>query len=159
MDIPVEKIPGGLRVDGLDLRNGKCGCTSVLPCCYSWSKVKRSGNTFTFSGKTTGPESEDLFTWGYTVTKNGFTVEVFMDDCRDKTIFSGYYPPQLEDWIEKGWEVTAKHGEREDFGLWRCATCKWLYKEQIQPVRFDDLPEDWKCPVCRAGRSAFERVG
>jgi rubredoxin len=159
MEIPVEKIPGGLRIDGLDLRNGKCGCTSVLPCCYSWTKVKRSGNTFTFSGKATGPESMDIFTWGYTVKKADFTVEVFMEDSRDKTIFSGYYPPRLEDWVGNGWEVTAKNGEREDFGLWRCATCKWLYKEQAEPVKFKDLPDDWRCPVCRAGKTAFEQVG
>jgi hypothetical protein len=102
MDISVEKIPGGMKVDGLELKNGKCGCTSVLPCCYSWSKVKRTGNTFTFSGKASGPDSTDVFKWGYTVKKGDFVVEVSVEDARDKTIFTGYYPPRLEDWVEKG---------------------------------------------------------
>lgn len=159
MDISVEKIPGGMKVDGLELKNGKCGCTSVLKCCYSWTKVKRSGNTFTFSGKASGPDSKDVFNWGYAVRKGESIVEVSMEDARDKTIFSGYYPPRLEDWIEKGWEVVSKTGEREDFALWRCATCKWLYKEKEQGTKFEDLPEDWRCPVCNAGKNAFEKIG
>lgn len=159
MDIFVEKIPGGMRVDGLDLKNGKCGCTSVLPCCYSWTKVKRSGNLITFSGKAIGPESVELFNWSYSVRKGDLSIEVSMEDTRDKIIFSGYYPPRIEEWIDKGWEVVSKTGEREDFGLWRCATCKWLYKEKDQVVTFEDLPEDWKCPVCNAGKNAFEKIG
>jgi hypothetical protein len=38
--VTIKKIPGGYNVDGLELKNGKCGCTSVVKCCYSWSKVK-----------------------------------------------------------------------------------------------------------------------
>ncbi len=159
MDIAVAKIPGGISVDGLDLKNGKCGCTAVLPCCYSWSKVRRSGNTFLFTGKTTGLDTQNNFNWGYTVKKGDMTVEVVMEDARDKTIFSGYYPPRLEEWIEKGWEVVGREGEREDFDVWRCAACKWLYKEQEQKVKFDDLPDDWKCPLCKAGKNVFEKVG
>ncbi|MBI5102864.1 MAG: rubredoxin [Nitrospirae bacterium] len=82
-----------------------------------------------------------------------------MEDARDKTIFSGYYPPGLEKWIEKGWKVVSKEGDREDFGLWRCAACKWLYSEQRQPAKFDDLPEDWRCPICKAGKKSFEKIG
>jgi rubredoxin len=159
MDITAEKIPGGFNVDGLDLRTGKCGCTSILPCCHSWSKVKRNGNTFNFSGKTTTPETKETFTWGYTVRKGDYTVIVTMEDARDKEIFSGYYPPALEAWIEKGWDVIAAEGKREDFGLWRCAACKWLYKESVEGRKFEDLTPDWTCPVCGAGKNAFEQVG
>lgn len=159
MDISVEKIPGGIKVDGIELKNGKCGCTSVLPCCYSWSKVKRSGNTFTYFGKATGPSLHDNFNWGYSVKKGDFVVEVSMEDARDKIIFSGYYPPRFEDWIDKGWEVLSKTGEREDFGMWRCAACKWLYKEKEHGKRVEDEPDDWRCPRCRAEKGAFEEVG
>jgi rubredoxin len=159
MDILIEKIPGGIRVDGLDLKNGKCGCTAVLPCCYSWSKVKRSGDSVAFTAKATGPETKASFAWSYAVRKGSVVVEVSVEDARDKTIFSGFYPPRLEEWTEKGWEVVAKEGEREDFGLWRCAACRWLYKEQEQKIKFSDLPEDWKCPVCKVGKESFEKIG
>jgi hypothetical protein len=87
MDIAIEKIPGGVSVDGLELKNGKCGCTAVLPCCYSWSKVKRNGEKISFAAKASGPESKDTFTWGYIVKKGQYVVEVFFDDARDKSIF------------------------------------------------------------------------
>jgi rubredoxin len=154
----IEKIAGGISVDGLELRNGKCGCTTVLPCCYSWSKVKRSGDTVSFILKATSPETVDGFTWGYTVRKGQYTVEVSCEDDRGKKIFSGFYPPRLEDFLAKGWELVSKDGDREDVGVWRCAACRWLYKEHDQPVKFADLPEDWKCPVCKVGRDSFEQV-
>ena len=28
-----------------------------------------------------------------------------------------------------------------------------------QGVQFETLPEDWKCPVCKAGKNAFEKIG
>ena len=158
MEITVEKIPGGFSVDGLLLKNGKCGCTSVLPCCYSWSKIRRSGNAFTFAGKATSPDSRENFSWSYAVRKGEYTVEVRMEDARDKKIFSGYYPPRIEEWAEKGWEVVRKEGERQDFGMWRCSACRWLYKEQEQAVPFENLPDDWRCPLCKVGKGSFERV-
>ena len=159
MEIDIHRIPGGFSVDGLALKNGKCGCTAVLPCCYSWSRVKQRGTALLFTAKLSGPESQDIFHWGFTVKKGGVTVEVGVEDARDKTIFSGYYPPRIEEWMAKGWEVVNKHGEREDFGVWRCSACKWLYKEQEQKVKFEDLPGDWKCPVCTVGKDSFEQVG
>ncbi len=159
MEMSVEKIPGGFRIDGLEIKGGKCGCTSVLICCHSWTKLKRNGNVFTFTGKATTADTEENFNWAYTVRKGEYTVAVSMEDARDKEIFSGYYPPRLEDWIEKGWEVVAREGEREDFNLWRCAMCKWLYKETVEGTKFTDLPDDWKCPVCGAGKTSFEKVG
>ena len=112
-----------------------------------------------FTAKATGPETKANFTWSYAVRKGSMVVEISVEDARDKTIFSGFYPPRLAEWTEKGWEVIAKEGEREDFGLWRCAACRWLYKEQKQKVKFSDLPEDWKCPVCEVGKESFEKIG
>ncbi|HMK50123.1 MAG TPA: rubredoxin [Dissulfurispiraceae bacterium] len=159
MEISIEKISGGFRVDGLELRGGKCGCTSVLPCCFSWSKVKRSGNTISFTAKSATPETTENFTWGYTIRKGDITVEVKFDDARDKKIYSGFYPPRLNDWTDRGWEAISQMADREDGRLWRCAACKWLYKEDDQPVKFEDLPSEWLCPVCRAGKDSFEDIG
>lgn len=159
MEIAIEKAPGGFRVDGLELKGGKCGCTSVLRCCFSWSKVKRKGNTFSFTAKATTPDTKENFTWGYTVKKGDSTIEVTFDDARDKTIYSGFYPPRIEEWTARGWDIVAKNGSREDGALWRCAACKWLYKDDREAVKFEDLPTDWTCPVCRASKEAFEKVG
>ncbi len=159
MELQVEKIPGGFRIDGLELKNGKCGCTSILPCCHSYSKVKKSGNHFSFTAKASNPNTSDNFKWGYKVKKGDFTVEVEFEDARDKIIFSGFYPPSLKEWTVKGWEIISSEAEKEDFNFWRCAVCKWLYKEKEQSVRFEDLPANWKCPVCKAGKDSFENLG
>lgn len=154
----VSKIPGGFRVDGLELKTGKCGCMTVLPCCYSWSKVRMSGNSLIFSGKATSPDTKDSFTWGYIVNKGDLILDVTMEDARDKVLFSGYYPPRVEDWIAKGWQVIRKQGNPEDHDVWRCAACKWLYKEHQQKSRFEDLTENWKCPICLSGKDVFEKI-
>lgn len=160
MSVAVQKIPGGFSLDGLELKNGKCGCTSLAACCYSWSKIKkRDDRTFEFVAKTAVPDVTDPFTWSYTVTKEGVTVTVLVEDARDKTIFSGYLPPAARQWEERGWTVTAKSGDREDGLLWRCASCRWLYKEDKEGVPFAALPEDWKCPVCNVGKDSFEIAG
>ncbi len=159
MRVSIEKIPGGFAVDGLELKNGKCGCPTVLPCCYSWSRVKRSGERITFTAKATGPETTNAFTWGYIVRKADTVVEVTFEDDRDKKIMSGYYPPKLADFLARGWEQVFRVGEREDYGLRRCAACRWLYKEAEQAVSFQDLPGGWKCPVCTSGKESFEVIG
>ncbi len=41
MAVDIVKVPGGLQVNGIALLNGKCGCTTIAKCCYSWSKVKK----------------------------------------------------------------------------------------------------------------------
>lgn len=35
MPVAIEKIPGGFSIDGLALKAGKCGCTSIAKCCYT----------------------------------------------------------------------------------------------------------------------------
>ena len=52
--------------------------------------------------------------------------------------------------------------------MWQCQTgnCGYIYnpakgdrKGKIPPgTRFEDLPEDWKCPVCGAGKHLFKKV-
>lgn len=159
MEVSVEKAPGGFRIDGLDLRGGKCGCTSVLKCCFSWSKVKRSGNTFTYTAKADTPDTKENFSWGYTATKGDHTIEVTFDDARDKKIFSGFYPPRIEELEARGWTITARNGNRADGSLWRCAACKWLYKDDVEQTPFATLPDDWRCPVCKVGKEEFEKIG
>ncbi len=159
MKVEINKVPGGFRVDGLDLLKGKCGCTSIAKCCYSWSKVKKKGSNVEFEAKMTTPETQENFDWGYTVTKNGITVKVVVQDAHDKEIYSGFIPPAVSVWEEKGWEVTEKTGERGDGVVWRCAMCRWLYKEDREDSPFGELPDDWKCPKCNVSKDEFERIG
>ncbi|MEG1706625.1 MAG: rubredoxin [Clostridia bacterium] len=36
-----------------------------------------------------------------------------------------------------------------------CSICGYIYDEQKQKVKFNDLPTEWKCPLCGASKSDF----
>ncbi len=105
--VKIERIPGGLGVDGLELRRGKCGCGGGgLDCCFTYSKVKREGDTIIYEGKATAPSTQQNFEWGYRVHKDNVVVVVKMEDTKDnKDFFAGSYPPSIEAWVERGWQV------------------------------------------------------
>ncbi len=39
-----------------------------------------------------------------------------------------------------------------------CTICGYIYDEEKEGVRFDSLPDDWKCPWCGAEKALFEPV-
>jgi rubredoxin len=49
---------------------------------------------------------------------------------------------------------------------YRCTVCGYIYdpvqgdpESDIKPgISFDDLPDDWVCPLCGASKDEFERV-
>jgi len=54
-------------------------------------------------------------------------------------------------------------------GRHKCSNCDWEYDEtkgdsmmiggQIQPgTKFEALPSNWRCPVCRASKDSFEEI-
>lgn len=48
---------------------------------------------------------------------------------------------------------------------WICTLCQWIYDPAIGDpeggimpgTTFEDIPDDWVCPVCGAGKDAFEK--
>lgn len=41
---------------------------------------------------------------------------------------------------------------------YRCTICGYIYDESKENVKFVDLPEDWKCPLCGAPKNLFEEI-
>ena len=41
---------------------------------------------------------------------------------------------------------------------YRCTICGYIYDEAKEGVKFADLPDDWKCPLCGAPKNLFEEV-
>ena len=41
---------------------------------------------------------------------------------------------------------------------YRCTLCGSIYDDATEAVKFEDLPDDWTCPLCGAGKSDFEKV-
>ncbi|GBD98989.1 high molecular weight rubredoxin [bacterium BMS3Abin07] len=41
---------------------------------------------------------------------------------------------------------------------YKCSVCGYIYDEEKEGKPFDELPDDWTCPVCNAPKEAFELV-
>ena len=39
-----------------------------------------------------------------------------------------------------------------------CTVCGYIYDEEVEGVKFEDLGDDWKCPLCGVGKDMFEKV-
>ncbi len=37
-----------------------------------------------------------------------------------------------------------------------CQLCGYVYDEEEEKVPFAELPEDWVCPLCGAGKDDFQ---
>jgi len=65
---------------------------------------------------------------------------------------------------EKFFEVASKRTEVKSMKQYRCTVCGYVYDPKngdpengIKPgTPFDDLPEDWTCPICGASKDQFE---
>ena len=48
---------------------------------------------------------------------------------------------------------------------WVCVVCGYVYDEEAGDTdsgiaagtKFEDIPEDWVCPLCGAGKSEFKK--
>ena len=41
---------------------------------------------------------------------------------------------------------------------YKCKACGYIYDDEKEGTKFEDLPDDWTCPLCGAGKSDFEKV-
>jgi rubredoxin len=49
---------------------------------------------------------------------------------------------------------------------YKCAVCGYVYDPEVGDpdggiapgTAFEDLPDDWVCPICGAGKEEFEKV-
>ncbi len=40
----------------------------------------------------------------------------------------------------------------------KCTVCGHIYDEEVEGVKFADLPADWKCPTCKQPKEKFVQV-
>ena len=41
---------------------------------------------------------------------------------------------------------------------WECGACGYVYDEDKESTKFEDLPDDWVCPVCGVDKSFFTQI-
>jgi hypothetical protein len=141
----IEKVHGGYKVDGLELKAANCGCGGLSgpggsgtgDCCFTYSRLKHEGNSIKYFGKITTPNTTNNYEWGYKVKKGDHEVDVQMLDTRGPKNFKfgGHLPPPLSAWKEKGWQVVAQFerpvaGTGEPLPEW----CDSAQSECVRPV-------------------------
>lgn len=41
---------------------------------------------------------------------------------------------------------------------YQCQICGYIYDDEIEKIKFADLPEDWTCPLCGVGKENFKEI-
>lgn len=46
----------------------------------------------------------------------------------------------------------------ETTSKYQCLLCGFIYDDVKEKIKFEDLPEDWRCPLCGASKSQFKKL-
>lgn len=66
---------------------------------------------------------------------------------------------KVTSFYEKNWYNESIMKARKEDGYMKryvCTVCGYVYDEEAEGVKFADLPDDWVCPLCGAGKDQFE---
>jgi len=73
-----------------------------------------------------------------------------------RKVKKGAAPKNAPTYIDKSkLEKAAPEG---DFAKYECPACGYIYDEEKEGVKFDELPDDWVCPVCGEEKSDFIKL-
>ena len=39
-----------------------------------------------------------------------------------------------------------------------CTVCGYIYDDEKEAIKFEDLPDNWLCPVCGSPKSLFVKI-
>ena len=48
--------------------------------------------------------------------------------------------------------------EKTTANRYQCSVCGYIYDDSKEEVKFEDLPEDWTCPLCGVGKDKFIKL-
>jgi flavin reductase (DIM6/NTAB) family NADH-FMN oxidoreductase RutF len=86
-----------------------------------------------------------------------------LDESRDpitylhyRNVKKGVAPKNAPTYIDKS--KLNKKAMVQDYSKYECTICGYMYDEKKEGKRFEDLPDDWVCPVCGAVKDDFHRL-
>ncbi len=165
-----EKAPAGLignfgyrssreidKFKGVNYFIGETGSPIVTDSCLAWFDCKIT----------------DTFDVGSHLLFIGELIASDLIDSNDKSLTYNYYrevmkgfsPKNAPTYIDESKlkEEVKNTGKVNE--LWQCQLCHYTYESEkgdpisgIEPgTKFEDLPDDWCCPICGADKSMFDR--
>lgn len=73
-----------------------------------------------------------------------------------RKVKKGAAPKNAPTYIDKA--KLEKPAPEGDFTEYECPACGYIYDEAKDGIKFDELPDDWACPVCGEEKSDFIKL-
>ena len=73
-----------------------------------------------------------------------------------RTVKKGAAPKNAPTYIDRA--KLEKKIPAGDFSKYKCPVCGYIYDEEKEEEKFDNLPDDWICPVCGEKKSEFIKI-
>ena len=132
------------KMEGIELKYGETGVPIVLSnsLAYLECKVVETvdvGSHLMFIGELVSSE-----------VTSGKGAPLTYDYFRE--VKKGVAPKNAPTFVDKTPPKTS------DAKVYKCLVCGHIYDDALEEVKFEDLPEDWKCPTCSADKEDFDLV-
>lgn len=69
-----------------------------------------------------------------------------------------YYYNNLKGTSPKNAPTYQKEESNSEYNKYECIICGHVYDEKVEKTKFEDLPDDWKCPTCGVGKEKFRKI-
>lgn len=136
------------KMEGMEIRYGETGVPIILndTIAYLECSVVETydlGTHLMFIGELVqsdllDPENDPLTYMHYRKTKKGMA------------------PKNAPTYIDPS--KLKKKTEDQDYAKYECAACGYIYDEEKEGKKFEELPEDWICPVCGSEKEDFIKL-
>ena len=136
------------KLAGMDLRYGETGVPIVLNDAIAFLEVKVQetidvGTHLMFIGELVQAEVLDEKADPLTY-------------LHYRKVKKGVAPKNAPTYIDKS--KLEKKSDGVEYAKYECPACGYIYDEEKEGVKFDDLPEDWECPICGEEKSEFIKL-
>lgn len=145
------------KFKGVNYFFGETGSPIIKDSCLAWFDCKITetfdvGSHFIFIGQVVNSDLLDSET-------NSLTYKYYRE------VMKGFSPKNAPTYLEKA-SLKENNTKSENLNeLWQCQLCHFTYEtEKGDPIsginpgtKFEDLPDDWCCPICGADKSMFEQ--
>jgi len=138
----------GDKLAGMEMRYGSTGVPIVLNDAIAFLEVKVQetidvGTHLMFIGELVQAEVLDEAADPLTY-------------LRYRTVKKGVAPKNAPTYIDKS--KLEKKSDGVEYARYECPACGYIYDEEKEGVKFDDLPDDWECPICGEEKSEFIKL-
>jgi len=136
------------KMSGKTLKFGSTGAPIVLDECIAYMEFKLlrtidEGTHLIFIGELVSAEVLDK-------NKEPLTYAYY------RQVKKGVAPKNAPTYIDKSKLEQSQNAIISQ--KYKCSCCGYVYEDAVENVKFTDLPEDWKCPVCGCDKSDFFEI-